>query len=171
MKSESSRPAAANKGSDKRPVQNSFYFNLDYDASHSGTSWAVVLDESGQVGSLSAAAATAGQVDQQEHDLGQVDLEMLAAATLQDMDEYALVDTAAGQALIGTPDIDKLRAAFKKKGFEIHFVDTDRVPTANGVGGKVKPVGVAAVPVSLQHCGVVEFLVLPHPCPPLLWRP
>eukprot|EP00959_Pyramimonas_sp_CCMP1952_P432261 9052181-Pyramimonas_sp.AAC.1 len=84
------------------------------------------------------------------------------------MDEYALVDTAAGQALIGTPDIDRLKAAFKKKGFEIHFVDTDKVPMANGVGGKVKPVGVAAVPVSLQQCGVVEFLVLPHPCPPLL---
>ncbi|CAK0800210.1 unnamed protein product, partial [Prorocentrum cordatum] len=168
LKSESSRPAAANKGSDKKPAQTSFYFNLDYDASHSGTSWAAVLDESGQVGSLSAAAATAGQVGQQERDLGQVDLEALAAATLQDMDEYALVDTAAGQALIGTPDIDKLKAAFKKKGFEIHFVDTDEVPTANGVGGKVKPVGVAAVPVSLQHCGVVEFLVLPHPCPPLL---
>ncbi|CAK0846986.1 unnamed protein product [Prorocentrum cordatum] len=156
LKSESSRPAAVNKGPDKKPAQSSFYFNLDYDATHSGTSWAAILDESGQVGSLSAAAATAGQVDQQEHDLGQVDLEMLAAATLQDMDEYALVDTAAGQALIGTPDIDKLRAAFKKTGFEIHFVDTDRVPTANGVGpGRVT---YQMLDSEFSACSVVESI-------------
>eukprot|EP00959_Pyramimonas_sp_CCMP1952_P078819 1647729-Pyramimonas_sp.AAC.1 len=93
-----------------------------------------------------AGKTIAGQVGQRLPSPGQVDQEMLAAATLQDMDEYALVDTAAGQALIGPPDIDRLRSAFKKKGYEAHIFDTDKVPTANGVGGKVKPIGVAAVP-------------------------
>eukprot|EP00959_Pyramimonas_sp_CCMP1952_P274000 5727606-Pyramimonas_sp.AAC.1 len=38
----------------------------------------------------------------------------------------------------------------------------------NGVGGTALPVAKALAPLTFCECGVLEFLVLPRPCPPLL---
>eukprot|EP00959_Pyramimonas_sp_CCMP1952_P333637 6987001-Pyramimonas_sp.AAC.1 len=85
------------------------------------------------------------------------------------MGDHALVDTAAGQALIGKDDLSVMKEAFERRGFRI-LVKEGTVPgvTASGIGVRVEPVARAWVPVSLWRCGIVEFLVLPHRCPPLL---
>eukprot|EP00959_Pyramimonas_sp_CCMP1952_P360432 7547915-Pyramimonas_sp.AAC.1 len=67
------------------------------------------------------------------------------------MRDHALVDTAAGQALIGTPDVKNLVEAFRKRGY---FVFVDWTPLdgrkASGIGGLAKTVGRAWV-LSLIH--------------------
>eukprot|EP00959_Pyramimonas_sp_CCMP1952_P298919 6252424-Pyramimonas_sp.AAC.1 len=83
--------------------------------------------------------------------------------------DCALVGAAAGSALVGEPNLETLRKALNHIGYEVHVAyDVADLPLACGVGGKVKPVGRASVPVTMCGRGVVEFLVLPHACPPLL---
>eukprot|EP00959_Pyramimonas_sp_CCMP1952_P284070 5937829-Pyramimonas_sp.AAC.1 len=58
---------------------------------------------------------------------------------------------------------------FKKRGYRIHANMDETTPqAANGVGGKSTPIGKALVPRSLIGCGAIEFLILDHPCPPLM---
>eukprot|EP00959_Pyramimonas_sp_CCMP1952_P337467 7067145-Pyramimonas_sp.AAC.1 len=68
--------------------------------------------------------------------------------------DSALVDTAAGQALVGREDLRIMEHSFAEKGFNVHVVFGE-VPgmTASGIGGQAKPVGRAWVPVSLAGCG------------------
>eukprot|EP00959_Pyramimonas_sp_CCMP1952_P202771 4240997-Pyramimonas_sp.AAC.1 len=70
--------------------------------------------------------------------------------------DSALVDTAAGQALVGKEDLRIMKEAFAEKGFHIH-VHLGEVPgmTASGIGGQARPIGKAWVPVSLAGCGFV----------------
>eukprot|EP00959_Pyramimonas_sp_CCMP1952_P045077 941432-Pyramimonas_sp.AAC.1 len=71
-------------------------------------------------------------------------------------------------ALIGKPDLDDLIKVFEKRGYRVHAVKDCPLPTANGVGGKVDPIGMAVVPVLVHKRGLVEFFMPPHSCPPLL---
>ena len=66
---------------------------------------------------------------------------------LKNLQDHALVDTAAGQALIGQPDLEVLTEALAKKGYRVHAEFEPPVGvTASGIGGKAKPVGRAWVP-------------------------
>eukprot|EP00959_Pyramimonas_sp_CCMP1952_P271249 5670657-Pyramimonas_sp.AAC.1 len=62
-----------------------------------------------------------------------------------------------------------MKEAFERRGFRI-LVKEGPVAgvTAGGIGGQVSPVGRAWVPVSICKCGIIEFLILPGRCPPLL---
>ena len=89
--------------------------------------------------------------------------------SLKNLFDHALVDTAAGQALIRRCDLANLEMAFQNKGYRIQ-VTWGEVEgcSASGIGGRVKPAGKALVPVTIHNCGIVEFLILPGRCPPLL---
>eukprot|EP00959_Pyramimonas_sp_CCMP1952_P043868 916551-Pyramimonas_sp.AAC.1 len=77
--------------------------------------------------------------------------------------ERALVDTAAGQALIGKGDLEILVTAFRKRGYHVHYeMGGVTGQTASGIGGKTEPIGRAWVPISIANYGFVEFLILPH---------
>ncbi|CAK0804303.1 unnamed protein product, partial [Prorocentrum cordatum] len=130
----------------------SFYFQVGSAAGSSGSTWAIFAEELAEA----IALVTASRSDS------------FSGVTLRSMADQALVDTAAAQALIGVPDLKHLKSAFKEKGFKVHVRYQDDLPFASGVGGRVRPVAKAFVPVSFHGCGVLEFLVLPHPCPPLL---
>eukprot|EP00959_Pyramimonas_sp_CCMP1952_P267351 5589893-Pyramimonas_sp.AAC.1 len=82
--------------------------------------------------------------------------------SLRQLGDHALVDTAAGQALVGQAGLKVMKEAFERRGFRI-LVKEGPVAgaTAGGVGGKVSPFGRAWVPVSSCKCGIIEFLILP----------
>eukprot|EP00959_Pyramimonas_sp_CCMP1952_P451099 9444404-Pyramimonas_sp.AAC.1 len=61
-----------------------------------------------------------------------------------------------------------MKEAFEKRGYRIHVQKRSDIPFAKGVGGRARPIAKALVPVSFHGCGVLEFIVLPHACPPLL---
>ena len=81
----------------------------------------------------------------------------------------AVVDTAAGQPLMGYESMSELREGLNEKGFDLVYVEKSDLPTAQGVGGSSRPLGVAFVPVSIGGIeGIVEFVVIQEKIPPLL---
>ena len=81
----------------------------------------------------------------------------------------SVVDTAAGQPLMGIESMNELREELNEKGFNLVYVEKSDMPAARGVGGSSKPLGVAFVPVSIGGIeGIVEFVVIQERIPPLL---
>ncbi len=81
----------------------------------------------------------------------------------------AVVDTAVGQPLMGIESMNELREELNEKGFDLVYVKKSDLPTARGVGGSSRPLGVAFVPVSIGGIeGIVEFVVIQERIPPLL---
>eukprot|EP00959_Pyramimonas_sp_CCMP1952_P391506 8204592-Pyramimonas_sp.AAC.1 len=53
--------------------------------------------------------------------VGLVSGETVPELNLRNMRDHGLADTAAGQALVGAPDIENLRGAFKQRGYHVHI--------------------------------------------------
>ncbi|CAK0826656.1 unnamed protein product, partial [Prorocentrum cordatum] len=86
-----------------------------------------------------------------------------AGVQFRDMGDHVLVGTAAAQALMGEPDPKNLQQAFEEKGSQVRAKHERELPRASGVGGRVRPIAKAAVPLSFGRCGALEFLVLRAP--------
>jgi len=81
----------------------------------------------------------------------------------------AVVDAAAGRPLMGHESMSELREGLNEKGFDFVYVEKSDLPTARGVGGSSRPLGVAFVPVSIGGIeGIVEFVVIQEKIAPLL---
>ena len=89
---------------------------------------------------------------------------------------HALVDTAAGQALLGEDALENIQAELGKLGLrpvrrELSASELRRL-SASGVGGKAQVSGVVLLPTAVAgHIGVVAFIVLgsrDRRMPPLL---
>eukprot|EP00959_Pyramimonas_sp_CCMP1952_P317423 6643293-Pyramimonas_sp.AAC.1 len=57
-----------------------------------------------------------------------------------------MVDTAAGQALVGKKQLTTLSGKYRERGWNIPFREVKHVGTAKGVGGSSKVIGEAMVP-------------------------
>ena len=80
-----------------------------------------------------------------------------------------MVDTAAGQPLMGYESMSELREGLNEKGFDLVYVEKSDLPTAQGAGGSSRPLGVASVPGSIGGIeGIMQFVVIPEKTPPLL---
>ena len=87
--------------------------------------------------------------------------EATPAVFLEVSSTRALVDTAAGQAIMGTAQ--RLMEALKNYGLKAIWVTPSTPPRSHGIGGKAKVVGVLLVPTGIEGVnGVVEFLSLIH---------
>eukprot|EP00959_Pyramimonas_sp_CCMP1952_P262704 5493354-Pyramimonas_sp.AAC.1 len=66
------------------------------------------------------------------------------------MQDHVLVDTAAGQALIGKIDRDNFQNAFRHRVDHVHEDQSPIAGTAaSGIGGEALPMGKAWVPCAL----------------------
>eukprot|EP00959_Pyramimonas_sp_CCMP1952_P145822 3053003-Pyramimonas_sp.AAC.1 len=68
-----------------------------------------------------------------------------------------MVDTAAGQALVGKKQLTTLIDKYRERGWNIPFREVKHVGTAKGVGGSSKVIGEAMVPVTK---GGIRCLIL-----------
>ncbi|CAK0886027.1 unnamed protein product, partial [Prorocentrum cordatum] len=109
---------------EKGAVGASYCFHISSDADQTGCSWAS-FDEFLNLAELSSVAVP-----------------LRDEIPLANVGTLALADTAAGQALVGSPDLERMVRAFKKRGYKIHVNKGEtNLPAANGLGGKSTPVG------------------------------
>eukprot|EP00969_Alexandrium_andersonii_P213847 9443280-Alexandrium_andersonii.AAC.1 len=67
----------------------------------------------------------------------------------------AIVDTAAGQALMGQKAFENLEAELHAMGLRAVTIERE-VPSPQGVGGKAHPLGLRLVPIMIGGvCGVI----------------
>jgi len=80
----------------------------------------------------------------------------------------AVVDTAAGQALMGEKSLESLSAALRQRGLRVVEVPTTG-PAPRGVGGRAEVIRSVLVPLCMKgKTGVALFIILRGDIPPLL---
>ncbi|CAK0880901.1 unnamed protein product, partial [Prorocentrum cordatum] len=87
-----------------------------------------------------------------------------------DREPAGMVDTAAGQALAGSERLEKLKAAYARRGWKIPTRHGKVAGQARGVGGSAKVIGEALIPITAtpNQSVIILFRIVEGPIPPLL---
>ena len=80
-----------------------------------------------------------------------------------------LVDTAAAQAIMGLPALEKAEQKLKARGLRVIWRKNRRLRKSSGIGGSVQPMGTVLMPTQFgSHRGVIEFVTLKQDVPCIL---
>mmetsp|Transcript_26010 Transcript_26010/g.41291 ORF Transcript_26010/g.41291 Transcript_26010/m.41291 type:complete len:660 (+) Transcript_26010:105-2084(+) len=97
-------------------------------------------------------------------------LDNVVVTFLQVLPTHALLDTAAGQALIGETELKNIvDSVLTPRNLKIVKRENRKLPQSSGIGGAVRPLYAVFVPTMFgTSSGIIEFIVLPGSVPPIL---
>ncbi|CAK0830782.1 unnamed protein product, partial [Prorocentrum cordatum] len=88
----------------------------------------------------------------------------------EDMEPSGMVDTAAGQALVGDKRLERLVNDYAKQGWRIPIRRSPQPKKARGVGGSADIIGEALIPITAipNKCVLIQFKIFSGEVPLLL---